>query len=265
MALNQSRFKSESVTVMMTCYHSTLALLIWPVKYLYNKLKLFLDLGNALLRFARDNISTLALKQDPDDSRILASLWDESKKRVTAFVSIDVNTWAQHRNTITDIGVSIWYPDYSGNSDINSYCWQIKDNDGLENRHMENQPDIFTFGRTDIVSEAQVAGIFDDLFKFSMAGAQVVIVGHGVRFTLGLLERYWKPPSSAIILDTQKIWQIQYQQSYQVSLEEALDMAAITTYDKNLLNNAGNDARYTLYLLQAQSRVTHIFKHSITQ
>ncbi|KAI0376715.1 hypothetical protein F5Y04DRAFT_285657 [Hypomontagnella monticulosa] len=135
----------------------------------------------------------------------------------------------------------------------------------LINTQTTNEPDTFTFGASVVIGEAQLATCLNEFFQLWTAGNdRLVIVGHGMESTIGLLKDYWKPPASAILLDTQKIWQIQNAQQTSVTLEKALGEKGPapgldSRYNHYLLNNAGNDARFILDLLKVQAWMAELF------
>lgn len=192
-----------------------------------------------------------------DDNKRLARIWQGSNKQPIAFTSIVVHAWDLDRSKITDIGVSIWHPESFAKFEINSFHWQIRENITYQNQHILSNPDIFTFGSTELITSTQIAAKLNDVFNSPMIGVRkITIIGHDVRATMGLLEDYWKPPDSTTYLDTQKIWQLQHQQSDQIELEKALETTSGVRFNGHLLHNAGNDARYILLLLRAQVRTT---------
>ncbi|KAI1660637.1 hypothetical protein F4813DRAFT_299906 [Daldinia decipiens] len=227
-------------------------LLIKPVIYFFNQPSLLRHVRDILPRTFNNNL----LKFEPeyaDDSDRLGSILRESKKYATVFISIEAKVWNQDHNKITDIGLSTWY---TGSFDPGRYShyWQVKDNLSLRNECTANEPDTFMFGSTGLVEEgADIALILDAMFKSLISQPQrVAIVGHDVHSTIGLLKTYWEPPGSIMILDTQRIWQVQYGRVDKVTLEDALDMTLGAVYNKCWLHNAGNDARFILNLLEAQ-------------
>lgn len=191
-------------------------------------------------------------KHYTNDDQKLATLLKEAKNGTVIFASIDVHAWDLDTKKLTDIGVSTWQPDAYGRSDIKSYHWQIRENKSLKNEQTPNYPEIFTFGKTEIVGESHIAAVLDGVFEPLIDQfSRVVVVGHGINTTLTLLKNSWECPGSVIFLDTQKIWQLQHSQSIQVGLEEVLETTPQVRYNKLLLDNAGNDARFTLHLLHA--------------
>ncbi|OTA90033.1 hypothetical protein M434DRAFT_33941 [Hypoxylon sp. CO27-5] len=195
-----------------------------------------------------------------DDNKMLESISQESCQQSVVFVSISVYAWDIDRTKITDIGTSTWSPsDFK--FDPYSCHWRIKENMGLENRYMPNEPDTFTFGSTVCANETNITSILEEAFTPLFPRFQrVVIVGHGIYSTLELLRNYWKPPACVTILDTQKIWQLQCRQSENITLEGALTTIMETKYDNYLLHNAGNDSYFALCLLRAEGGFGH---HSV--
>ncbi|KAI1802646.1 hypothetical protein F4811DRAFT_387480 [Daldinia bambusicola] len=233
----------------MILYFSIVVLLVWPLTCLLRKTILFCS--------TRKNPSNSAVSHlnQHDDNKKLANIWVEVKKQPFIFASIHVNAWDRDSTKITDIGVSIWSTDTFDESDIQSHYWRVKENMFLENERGLNDPNIFTFGRTKLIHQADIKSILHGVFESPMLGGQqFVIVGHEVEFALNLIEDYWVPPRSAVVLDTQKIWQLQNHNPDPIGLKEALDTTPGTIYDRQLLCNTGNNARFTLRLLQAQGR-----------
>ncbi|KAI0110595.1 hypothetical protein F4776DRAFT_642458 [Hypoxylon sp. NC0597] len=243
----------------MAWYYSFLALAMWLIACLLDAATFLLSVGITWFRLAWDNWPLSMFSHIADD-QILARTWRESKDQATVFVSIDVHAWDIDQSKITDIGMALWHPIASGESDIHCFYWRIKENLSLQYRHMVNESDIFNFGSTGLLNENQVGTIFEDMFSSLARFQRVVLVGHDIRSTLELLNKYWKPPETTTILDTQRVWQIQHRSSQQVALGEALETTSDVLYHNHLLNNAGNDARFTLCLLQAQGSATQIAK-----
>lgn len=160
--------------------------------------------------------------------------------------------------------MSIWYVDTLYQPAINSYHWRVKENVSLENHHELNEPDIFTFGSTSLVGQSEIRTLFDDIFEsFAARNQKIVVVSHDINSMRSLLKNYWDPPDSVTFLDTGEIARLQYFDSDHCTLERALDITGITKYDKHLLNNAGNDARFTISLLQAQCRRAGQFERQV--
>ncbi|KAI2629334.1 hypothetical protein GGS26DRAFT_598997 [Hypomontagnella submonticulosa] len=218
-----------------------LALLTWTLAY-------FL-IGTCLLPTGWDKL--LELIKGEDDNKKLARIWRESREGVV-FASIVVHAWDLDHRKITDIGISIWWPRTSSELDMSCHHWQIEENKVLQNTKVPNEPDTFAFGATRVISEAEIAACLDDLFGSLVTLNRIILVGHDVHSILKLLRKYWKPPRPTTFLDTQKIWQVQNQKAESTTLAKALDMTSAIGYNTYLLNNAGNDARLTLHLLQAQ-------------
>ncbi|OTB00170.1 hypothetical protein M426DRAFT_268194 [Hypoxylon sp. CI-4A] len=238
-------------------YYTALRMIGWPVIYFFSWAKLINNIWDASSRIVCVNRPGQKHHEGVNDSEILSNLWRESKNQVITYASIDVHAWDLDQSKITDIGVSTWDSNTIEQSDIVSYHWQIKDNTALKNKCIPNNPDIFTFEGTKLIDNNQVAPILDDIFEHLVAeGQKLAIVGHGIQQTIDVLKHHWQPPDSAILLDTQRIWKIQQQQSQQVTLEEALSTTSGLVYDEHLLHNVGNKARYTLNLLQAQGTLS---------
>lgn len=240
----------------MTWYYIIPILLLWPFTYLLNKTRLLFNICNTFSRSTRNKVSVVTPGKPADDQKRLTSLLRGCKEETTVFVSVDVHIWDLDHSRITDIGISIWHPGATDYSDILSFHWRIRDNLLLKNQSVPNEPDIFTSNISRVISEGQIKACLDNIFD-PLVGQfkRVIIVGHDVCYVTRLLDGYWNPPGAATFLDTQKIWQLQHRLSDNITLEEALDTTEGVRYSKSLLNNAGNDARITLYLLQAQGRL----------
>ncbi|KAI1646701.1 uncharacterized protein F4817DRAFT_316417 [Daldinia loculata] len=244
----------------MTWLCGIFALLIGLAVYHFNRARTLFGIRIVSTRTSSDNVPETRHKY-VDDNEKLASLLRESNKHVTVFISIDVHAWELDRTKITDIGMSAWYSGGNDDNVVLSRHWQIEENKLLKDRYMLNDPDIFTFGKTELISESQIAQKIDYIFESLGAGCQrTVIVGHGIRSTLDLLEKFWEPPGSeVIILDTQIIWQLQNHQSNKVTLETALISASDLSYNVHFLHNTGNNARFILNLLQEQGAMSKRF------
>ncbi|OTA68094.1 hypothetical protein K449DRAFT_430210 [Hypoxylon sp. EC38] len=210
-----------------------------------------LDIWNISSRLSRGNPLKLSIEHDVYNNRYVTSLQQELLNGKVVFVSLDVHAWDIDQDKITDIGVSIWHPRTPDGLNMLSYHWQIKDNMFLKNRYVPNEPYIFTFGNTEVVSQNQIAAILNDVFEYSSRLGRMIIVGHDIHSTVRLLAGHWKP-ESVTFLDTEKIFQIQHRCPEKVPLKTALNTTSRVRYIESLLNNAGNDARFIIYLLQTQ-------------
>ncbi|KAK6954854.1 hypothetical protein Daesc_004826 [Daldinia eschscholtzii] len=193
---------------------------------------------------------------ETDEDKVLARVWRESGKKTTVFTSLDIRARDHDRNRITDIGLSTWYLDSGADSIDNSmdcYHWKIKGRIPLDHTSSLNHLDTFNFGTTEVISESLITRKLDSIFESLTTQFQrTVLIGHDIEPKLNLLRQYWKPPGHTITLDTQKIWQLQRGPPKDIALEAALDAMWGLKYDKHLLWNAGNGARFTMCLLQAQ-------------
>ncbi|KAI2608062.1 uncharacterized protein GGS25DRAFT_488757 [Hypoxylon fragiforme] len=244
----------------MMWHYKVFRLLFWPVAYSLNKVRHLLDILHNPTEFY-NHWTWPTSSPYPDDGQRLAKLWQEPTRRTIYVISIDVHAWDLDQSKITDIGLSIWYPNTHHEFDIRCFHWRIKENMSLLNRHAPNEPDTFTFGGTEFISETDIAANFEHLFSTFAVSQNVVIVGHRINLTMRLLKNHWKPPNTMTLLDTQNIWQLQHQRLDQVTLEKALKTTLGVVYQDHLLHNAGNDAQFVLLLLQAQGLALLLSKH----
>ncbi|KAI0158013.1 hypothetical protein GGR52DRAFT_183223 [Hypoxylon sp. FL1284] len=168
-----------------------------------------------------------------DEHQKLVSLWRESQLEPTVFISINVHYGGLECSEITDINISIWQfqSQISDESETDSYHWRIAETLSLSNHHLPADPEMFTFGTTEVIQEAEIALRFDDIFQPLMDQfSKVVIVGYGIPAVIRFFVKYWRPPESATLLDTQMIWQIQHRILGPIGLEEALNETSDTRF-----------------------------------
>ncbi|KAI0849024.1 hypothetical protein F5Y00DRAFT_269686 [Daldinia vernicosa] len=233
----------------MTWYYSPLALLVAPVKYLLNQMRQLLGARDSPTQIFGGNLATLSPKYAKDEE-ILADILQEFQMQTTGFVSINAHAWDQDYSKITDIGVCTWREYSFKHVTKSSYHWRIRENMSLKNIYVPNEPDIFAFGSTKIINEFHIAQVIDSVLEpFIAEFPKVIVVGYDIKSTMHLLHTKWKPPESIVFLDTQKLWQIRNHHSDRVDLERALETTPAANYERRLLHNAGNNARYILELI----------------
>ncbi|KAI1764601.1 hypothetical protein GGR53DRAFT_305390 [Hypoxylon sp. FL1150] len=253
----------DKFTKVVAWYHYLLNLAAWPSTYTFSKIKLLLNVWHTHTWLPYG--SHLRLRQYEDDRDKLATLLTKAKTQSIMLISVDVHAWDIDQSKITDIGISTRLLGSIGELRVRSYHWQIKENISLRNKHVLNNSSIFTFGSTKIIPETQISTILNGIIEpLETRFQNIAIVGHDICFLMGLLKNHWEPPGSVILLDTQKIWQQQHARLDQVTFEEALRTTSNVEYDRKLLDNAGNDARFTLHLLQAQSTFQNIQRDANT-
>ncbi|KAI1480321.1 hypothetical protein F4774DRAFT_379290 [Daldinia eschscholtzii] len=199
-----------------------------------------------------------------DNTRLTESLTG-SQNLPALFVTISVNTGEANSTKIKDIGISVWHTNIVEESEIESYHWRIIEN--MEDEHVHTISDIetFAFGDSEDIHAAEISDRLNTVLGSSVAEfSNTTIIGYDTQSMKELLRDHWRLPASVEMLDTERIWQIQHRRSDRVPLEIALDTTPGVVYEKGLLHNAGNEARFTLLLLQAQGRVAHEFRNAIS-
>ncbi|KAI1078646.1 hypothetical protein F5B20DRAFT_582002 [Whalleya microplaca] len=231
-----------------------------PFTYIFNKMKLLPDVWNLSPKASGNSPTTAGIEQFAQENAQLAAFWKDSSNPSMIFAALDVHAWDGNREKIMEIGLSTWTPVKAHKTQC--FHWKIEGNVELQNRYLAHDADIFLFGASEVIAEPDIEPILSSVFEsLAMRFKHVVIVGHGIDSTLELLKRYWNAPMSMTVLDTQKIWQFQHQELNQVSFEKALRTTPGANYNKYVLQNAGNDARYTINLLRALGEVAQHFQH----
>jgi hypothetical protein len=196
--------------------------------------------ANTIDRFASDNT-------------LLATLFRQSRTSPVTFAALYVNRHEHNVKIIIDIGLSIWT--LGGHRNIESFHWNIQDKNESTITTPPDSTVPFEYGFSEVAKLADIGQLLQTRISTLQAHSSTIcIVGHRIDSILSTLKAYWEPQIEAQVLDTQRIWQFQNQKMGEVSFEYALATAPGLSYEKSLLSNAGNDARYTMRLLQSLSR-----------
>ncbi|KAK9781193.1 hypothetical protein SCAR479_05014 [Seiridium cardinale] len=173
----------------------------------------------------------------------LADLWDMSREEKIVFMVIDVKTTDANASLITDLGLTAWTPGAVGI--IQSQHWHI---DELSYNEME--PDTFDFGTTQNIASSDIGTVLDDwVLSFRVQHRRICLVFYGSN-TLCSLEKQWPIPSDVLLLDAQKIWQLQQHQETPISLDEIFLSARDFEYRPSTLHNLGNRSYLLMLILQ---------------
>ncbi|KAI3318790.1 hypothetical protein HD806DRAFT_302783 [Xylariaceae sp. AK1471] len=183
----------------------------------------------------------------PDNDQLKALL---RSRDLDSFVFVVISVLPRKdKNCLGEIGLSIWYPGQEYDQQ-NSLHWVIKEERLLGERDSHDWP-IFYFGDTEYIKISEIGALLqDEISSLQHSASHVVIVGHGIERVLNWLQDFWYIPNGVKIIDTQKVWQFQHQKMGDVPLIAALETIPAQFYDKQLLGNAGNEARFTLELLK---------------
>ncbi|KAI0005783.1 hypothetical protein F4779DRAFT_33018 [Xylariaceae sp. FL0662B] len=227
-----------------------------PFTYFLGKMKLLCDIWNTPRTSFPSTLEPFA-----DENTQFMELWNSPNRSGIVFAALDVHVWDRDHSKVTEIGLSTWCPDDDYNQIYCSHC-KVEDHSNLVNRFVANDPDIFIFGNTRVVDASSIGPTLDEEFR-AMARHfhRIILIGYGINSTIRLLRDHWAVPNTVLILDIQKLWQFQHRKLHQVTLEDALKTTPGVTYKKHLLNNAGNDTRYMLHLLQAFGTAAQKSRH----
>ncbi|KAI2465264.1 hypothetical protein F4781DRAFT_37599 [Annulohypoxylon bovei var. microspora] len=211
-----------------------------------------------ILRWPLDSWATTSnrstFERFADQNNQLAALWQRPDRYTIIFVGIYVRICDRDPNKITEIELSTWCP--SRQSSVDCLHWKIRENiDNETSRYKGEDNFVSNDDLSKVVSESSIRSLLNHFFEVLGSHFQTIsLVGHDIESVLDPLKTYWTIPESIILLDTQKIWQFQHQQTYRISLEQALYTMLGMNY-KNM-PSAGNNARHILKLLQYSGQAT---------
>lgn len=207
-------------------------------------------------RFDRSFSSRQFVKEE---NKRLLEVWKETKNGNILFLAIQVRT-SHTNNKINQIGISRWWPD--GWAQLDSFHGQIEQ-ETMVDRSSHQSVDGFIFGETETIYDPDVGPWLDHTFKALQSPHQTTcLIGHNIRHILHLIQPYWQIPSNMIVLDTRAIWEFQNEATQHPSFKQTLEGVDGYRGDESILNNAGNGARLTLKLLQAQISRAELSMHS---
>ena len=90
------------------------------------------------------------------------------------------------------------------------------------------------------MSDCELGPALTKLFRLlAKEHKTICVVGHDVHALLAHLQKQWIPPHQAIIFDTQELWQHQYNEVYQVSLDMAMK-TTLGVHCETETDDAGN-------------------------
>ncbi|KAI2634052.1 hypothetical protein GGS21DRAFT_519806 [Xylaria nigripes] len=174
-------------------------------------------------------------------------LWNKPDKSNLIFVSLALQIHSREGNGITGIGLCTWPPS-SSSSRMSGRFWSITD--AAHTGEMRNRSSAYK--KAVLISKSDIKVALDDAFEPLVANYQsIVLVGNHIRSQLEVLNRFWKPPRSLIILDSYLIRQHHFESRTSASPEGATAAISQDPWDPDLSHIQGDDAQYPLHLLQA--------------
>ncbi|KAL8670541.1 MAG: hypothetical protein Q9168_004920 [Polycauliona sp. 1 TL-2023] len=183
------------------------------------------------------------------------------------FVSVDVEAFEYNQRLITEVGISTLdtkalvgiQPGVRGSNwvgKIRSHHFRVREHGHLLNKdHVEGCPGKFDFGESGWISIKDVSKVLEEYchparVSHSCETYKVVLVGHDVSADI----RYFNKIGLDIVeffsdcIDTSNLYKALNRDNRQYSLSALLLRYGIAARN---LHNAGNDARFTLYVMVA--------------
>ena len=183
------------------------------------------------------------------------------------FVSVDVEAFEYNQRLITEVGISTLdtkdlvgiQPGVRGSNwvgKIRSHHFRVREHGHLLNKnHVEGCPGKFDFGESGWISIKDVSAVLEEYCHPTWLSHcdekyKVVLVGHDVSADI----RYFNKIGLDIVemvsdcLDTSNLYKASNRDNRQYSLSALLLRYGIAARN---LHNAGNDARFTLYVMVA--------------
>ncbi|KAI1735209.1 hypothetical protein F4680DRAFT_470138 [Xylaria scruposa] len=184
-------------------------------------------------------------------NRKLAEIWQLPKDNKVIFIAYDLRTFQSNSSIITDIGLSWWYlHDKLFPASIN---WHIEDNSASELGSSASDRTRTYNGASQMISRSEIKGTLNAVLKNIAASAQVTcLVGHGIDRTIEIFITVCDLPSSIVILDTEKVWQAQYDDLGPASLEECITSITDGRWQGGDPSDIESSHSYILDLLRVQ-------------
>jgi hypothetical protein len=144
--------------------------------------------------------------------------------------------------SITEIGIAVNEKD-----NITGYHFLIQENyQKKKNAHLQGK---FNFGETKVIEIKQIRDIIEHLLKDSQ-----YILFHTEKYDMEILQQFGIRLNNTQIVDTQAAYQ-RYYKHHDIPKEKLRNLLNVFKIPFKNLHNAGNDAYYTLMLLQKMSLI----------
>lgn len=225
--------------------YSSLIQTIRPVASLAAKLGILPYSYNAI--YDRDFLNR---QYNEQENNRLIEVWKKAKNHEIGFITLHIISQKDNKTKIGQIGMSKWRSNgWTHAADV--HCQVEKEIAVSESPYSQLIASDFIFGDTEVITESDVGPWLDATFRsFQINQDTICLVGHDIRRILHLVQPYWKVPSEVIVLDTRAIWEFQNQATKHPSFKETLAGVVGHGHADILFNNAGNDARFLVELLQ---------------
>ena len=235
-----------------TWIYSSLIQTVRPVAGLAAKLGILPYSYNAV--YDRDFLNP---RYNEDENKKLRDLWkkagneDEDENARIGFITLHIISQKDDETKIGQIGMSKWHSDgWIHPASVHCQVEQGTVTALNESRYPQLIATNFKFGDTEVITESDIGPWLDATFRSFQCHQDITcIVGHDIHRLLHLVQPYWKVQSGVIILDTRAIWEFQTKATQHPSFNQTLGMVGYGR-DDSLLDNAGNNARFVLELLQ---------------
>ncbi|KAI1432267.1 hypothetical protein GGR50DRAFT_697217 [Xylaria sp. CBS 124048] len=192
----------------------------------------------------------ITLEEAYNDYAQFSVLSKKSDRSDQVFVSLGLRTFGAEEKRIAGIGLCTWCSDHTSQW---VYCYWSIANTIETGKARSGSSESYAYPTTAEISESDIGRELNDHFRSLIEKYQtVVLVGHKVGINLKLLERFWRPSLSLIILDAGLICQYNYQLSTQISPGTVLsDFRDISPHseDYHIEENDANDTRRALMAL----------------
>lgn len=239
--------KSKENGFQQSSIYSSLIQTARPVASLAARLRILPYSYNVI--YDRDFLNT---HYNEEENMRLLDVWRKGEYTETGYISLHIISQKDDETKISQIGMSKWRSD--GSTDpISVHCQVERETTESESSSIRLIAGDFIFGDTEVITESDIGPWLDATFKsFQVHQNITCLVGHDIRHILHLVKSDWEAPSDVIILDTRAIWESQTNATQHPSFKKSLGVVGYGR-DDFVFNNAGNNARFILDLVQSLS------------